>query len=71
MTTPMNHLTSLLERRNQAETAYRIANGSMDSSPLQVIIAKQELKAARFEWLAACEEYTLENHLFYEDEENV
>lgn len=63
----MSNLTELLERRNQAEIAYRIANGSMDSSPLQVIVAKQELKAARFDWLSGCEEYILNNVINVEE----
>ena len=63
----MSNLTELLERRNQAGIAYRIANGSMDSSPLQVIVAKQELKAARFDWLSGCEEYILNNVINVEE----
>lgn len=63
----MKHLSELLERRNQAEIAYRIANGSMDSSPLQVIVAKQELKTARFEWLMECEAYVLSNVINFEE----
>lgn len=63
----MNHLTSLLERLQQAEIAYKTAKTSLDNS-LEYLVCKEELKQARFNWLKGCEEYTLENHLFYEDE---
>ena len=65
----MNHLSELLERLQRAESAYRNANGSMDSSPLQVIVAKQELKEARFAWNQACSDYVLS--VLEEDAENV
>lgn len=64
----MNILTQLRNNLLTAEYEYKIAQGSLDSSPLQVILAKETLKQARFNWLKGCEEYTLENHLFYEDE---
>lgn len=58
----MNHLTSLLERLQQAESAYKTAKTSLDNS-LEYIVCKEELKTARFEWLAACESYILEEVL--------
>lgn len=58
----MKHLSELLGRRNQAEIAYRSANGSMDSSPLEVIVAKEQLNQARFIWNEACSEYVI-NHV--------
>lgn len=64
----MKHLSELLERRNQAEIAYRSANGSMDSSPLEVVVAKEELNQARFIWNKACSDYILEHVLNTKDE---
>lgn len=65
----MNELTELLERLRQAESAYKVAKTSLDGSTA-LIIAKQELKEARFIWLAACEEFVLNNPLI-KDKENV
>lgn len=64
----MNTLTQLRNNLQRAEQGYRTANGSLDSSPLEVIVCKEALRQARFNWLKGCEEYTLENHLFYEEE---
>lgn len=58
----MKHLSELLERRNQAEIAYTSAKTSLDNS-LEYILCKEDLKIARFEWLAACEEHVLNNVL--------
>ena len=66
----MKHLSELLERLNDAETQYKTADSSMDSSPLQIIVAKTELKDARFEFDAACREYVLQ-HVLKEELENV
>lgn len=44
----MNHLSELLERRNRAEIAYKGADSSLDSSPLEVIVAREELNQSRF-----------------------
>lgn len=65
----MNELTELLERLRQAESAYKVAKTSLDGSTA-LITAKQELKEARFIWLAACEEFVLNNPLI-KDKENV
>lgn len=59
----MKHLSELLERRNRAEIAYRIADGSMDSSPLEVVVAREELNQVRFLWNKACSDYILEHVL--------
>lgn len=55
----MNHLSELLERLNDAEIVYKTANGSLDVSPLEVIIAKTNLKSARYDFDAGCREYVL------------
>jgi hypothetical protein len=44
----MNHLTSLLEQLNDAESAYKRADSTLDSKPIEIIIAKEELKQKRF-----------------------
>jgi hypothetical protein len=44
----MKHLSELLERLNDAEILYKTADGSLDSSPLEVIVAREELKQSRF-----------------------
>jgi hypothetical protein len=67
----MNHLTELLERLNDAKSTYVKADSSLDCSPLQVIVAKAELKVARFAWLSGCEEYILSNVLNNKEIENV
>lgn len=65
----MNELTELLERLRACELAYKTAKTSLDGSTA-LITAKQELKEARFIWLAACEEFVLNNPLI-KDKENV
>lgn len=59
----MKHLSELLERLKSAEKLYKEADSSLDSSPLQVIVARSELKAIRFEWLAACQQFVLDEVL--------
>lgn len=66
----MNHLTEFLERLQQAERQYKVADSSLDSSPLEVIVAREELKQARFIWNKACSDYILE-HVLKESLENV
>ena len=65
----MNELTELLERLRACELAYKTAKTSLDGSTA-LITAKQELEEARFIWLAACEEFVLNNPLI-KDKENV
>ena len=65
----MHELTELLERLRACELAYKVAKTSLDGSTA-LITAKQELKEARFIWLAACEEFVLNNPLI-KDKENV
>lgn len=65
----MNELNELLERLRACELAYKTAKTSLDGSTA-LITAKQELKEARYDWLAACEEFVLNNPLI-KDKENV
>lgn len=67
MTTPMKHLSELLERLEACKSAYTSAKTSLDNS-LEYIVCKEELKVARFEWLAACEEHILTKVLKVEEE---
>lgn len=55
----MNELTQLLERLQACELAYKKAKSSLDNS-LELIIAKDNLKVARYEWLKECESHILE-----------
>lgn len=55
----MKHLSKLLERLNDAEIAYKRADSSLDSSPLEVIVSRVDLKSARYAFDAACREYVL------------
>lgn len=70
MTNPMNHLTELLERLQQAESAYKTAKTSLDNS-LEYIVCKEELKQARFIWNKACSDYILEHVLNIKEVETV
>ncbi len=58
----MKHLSELLERLEACKSAYTSAKTSLDNS-LEYIVRKEELRIARFEWLAACESYILEEVL--------
>lgn len=63
----MKHLSELLERLNDAESAYKTAKTSLDNS-LEYIVCKEELKVARYDWLAACEDHILKHVLNVEEE---
>lgn len=63
----MKHLSELLERLEACKSAYTSAKTSLDNS-LEYIVRKEELKIARFEWLAACEYHVL-NFVLTEDKE--
>ncbi len=63
----MKHLSELLERLEHAEYTYKTCDSSLDGS-LAFILAKAELKSARFEFDAACREYVLENVLNIKEE---
>lgn len=59
MENPMKHLSELLERLKDAKSAHLNAKTSLDNS-LEYIVCREELRTARFEWLAACEEHVLQ-----------
>jgi hypothetical protein len=50
----MNHLTELLERLQHAEKQYKEADSSLDYSPLELVVAREELKQARFLYGQEC-----------------
>lgn len=56
----MTRLVTLLEQLRLAESTYKTAKSSLDGSNA-LIIAKEDLKSARFSWLKACEEHVLVN----------
>lgn len=64
-----SNLASLRHILKEAHTAYLEADGSMDSSPTAVILAKEELKIARsdydYDYDYACKMY-VEETLFGE-----
>lgn len=62
----MKHLSELRKQLLDAESVYKRADSSLDSSPLQVIVAKEELKIARYNYAIACRDY-VEDTLFAED----
>ena len=62
----MNELIKLRDNLRIAELDYICAQGSLDSSPLQVVVAKEELKIARYNYALACRDY-VEEILFCED----
>lgn len=66
----MNHLTLLLERLNDAESAYKTAKTSLDNS-LEYILCREELKQARFRFDKGCREYVLINVFGQEIEEEI
>lgn len=61
MTTPMKHLTELLDRLEASELAYKQVDSSLDCSPLELIITREEVKQARFAFDKACRAYVLAN----------
>lgn len=44
----MNHLTELLERLEASEIAYKGADSCLDTSPLELVVTREELKQSRF-----------------------
>lgn len=50
----MNELTQLLERLRDAEKHYKICDSSLDSSPIELVVAREELKQARFNYGQEC-----------------
>lgn len=51
----MKHLSQLRKQLIDAEIAYKQADSSLDSSPLEVIVCKEALKQARFSYSKECE----------------
>lgn len=69
----MKHLSELLERLELAESAYKTSKSSLDGS-LEFILAREELKQARFRFDKACRNYVLSNvfgQVIEEEVENV
>lgn len=62
----MKHLSELRKRLQEAESAYKVADSSLDSSPLEVILAKEELNQLRFHYRKACEQHIEE--LYFSEE---
>jgi len=63
----MKHLSELRKQLIDAEIAYKVADSSLDCSPLEVIVCREELKNARFVYGQACKEH-IEQLYFCEDE---
>jgi 5-hydroxyisourate hydrolase-like protein (transthyretin family) len=63
----MDELTELRKILTLAEQSYKTAKTSLDGS-LEYILAKEELKIARYNYALACRDY-VEQTLFCEDEE--
>lgn len=59
----MKELTKLRKNLEVAELEYRQAWTCLDGGSLDLILKKEDLKIARFEWLSGCEEYILNNVL--------
>ena len=62
----MKELIKLRDNLRIAELDYKCAQGSLDSSPLQVVICKETLKQARYNYALACRDY-VEQTLFNEE----
>lgn len=63
----MSKLGELRANLKRAEDSYRTAQGSLDSSPLEVVLAREELNQARFRYDAGCRKY-VEVNVFGEEE---
>jgi hypothetical protein len=50
----VNTLLSLRKQLEAAELEYKTADSSLDSSPLQIIVAKEHLKQCRFNYSQEC-----------------
>lgn len=62
----MKHLSELRKRLQEAEISYKQADSSLDSSPLEVIVTKEELNQVRFLYRKACEQHIEE--LYFSEE---
>ncbi len=50
----MKHLSELLERLELAEITYKTCDSCLDTSPLELVVAREELKQARFLYGQEC-----------------
>ena len=50
----MNHLNELLERLKSAEKQYKTCDSCLDTSPLELVVAREELKQSRFLYSQEC-----------------
>lgn len=50
----MKHLSELLERLELAEITYKTCDSYLDTSPLELVVAREELKQARFLYGQEC-----------------
>lgn len=50
----MKHLSELRKQLSSAEITYKEADSSLDSSPIALIVAREELKQLRFTYDKAC-----------------
>lgn len=66
----MNELTELRNNLHKAELEYRKSFCSLDGGSLDLIVKKEELKIARYEYTIACRNY-VEQTIFNEDSVNV
>lgn len=66
----MTALATLLERLNDAESAYAKSKSSLDNS-LEYILCRAELNQARFSFDKACRNYVLANVFGHTIEEDV
>jgi len=55
MTNMKQHLEQLRNDLIKARNTYLKADGSLDSSPTAVIVAKEELRLARYHYSFACQ----------------
>lgn len=62
----MKELIELRDNLKAAELEYKCAQGSLDSSPLEIVLAKEGLKEARFSYALACRDH-IEDLYFSED----
>lgn len=50
----MKHLSELRKRLELAETQYKTSDSCLDTSPLELVVAREELKQARFLYGQEC-----------------
>lgn len=50
----MKHLSELRKRLQEAEKQYKTCDSCLDTSPLELVVAREELKQARFSYGQEC-----------------